>query len=519
MTDQPAGAPGTCSARSLELHEPLAGSASEAAGFLLLEHGGPWGARSLEDDTLATGLGVHLRTVCAASGLTALLVRRPGAAPGPPERPTVVVAVPDGPGTAVSRLLASWDDLMTVDVPQVTTAARAGTALPGWDVVPHLLAVCTNGRRDVCCAIAGRAVAARLSELQPGRVWESSHLGGHRWAANVLALPSGLVYGRVPAQWAEHVLHAVAEGRVLVPLIRGRSALAPAVQVAEVALREHTDEDLDESLRLLDWAAADLEATVVRTTSHWEVSGGTWRVVVDTEPGPWPPRPISCGAEPTTGAPAHTVVEVAETGSAGRGAAGWDAAHRTDVGDPHPLVVREVTGLAPGTALDIASGTGRHSLWLAENGWQVTAVDFSRTGLAVAAREAATRGVDVDWQLADARLWTPPHDGYDLVLMTYVHLPAVLRRALRWLRPGGHVVIVGHALRNATEGVGGPSNRLLLHDVVDLAARVTGARLRVLRATEVERPVEGGTVVDALVVATRLPSAAGSGSDARARQA
>lgn len=190
----------------------------------------------------------------------------------------------------------------------------------------------------------------------------------------------------------------------------------------------------------------------------------------------------------------------------GRGVAGWDAQHaasKPEPGPPHPAVVEAASARPPGRALDIACGTGRHSLWLAQQGWRVTGLDFSIEGLTKASAAADKSGRIVDWVLADARAWDPPGDPYDLVLLSFVQLPEVLERATAWIAPGGLLVTVGHAVRNLTEGVGGPSDPRLLHDHVHLAARATGARLRVLRAAEVARDTPEGTVYDAVVVAER----------------
>lgn len=195
--------------------------------------------------------------------------------------------------------------------------------------------------------------------------------------------------------------------------------------------------------------------------------------------------------------------------SPGRGVAGWDARHAAnqDPGEPHPAVVDAVAPLQPGEALDVACGTGRHSLWLAGLGWQVTGLDSSGEGLRRARIAAQERGLEVKWVLADALDHDPAPESYDLVLMSYVRLPEVFARAAAWLRPGGRLVLVGPAVRNLTDGTGGPRDPALLHDHVDLAARATGARLRVLRAAEVTREGPDGTVLEAVLVAERrVPS-------------
>jgi SAM-dependent methyltransferase len=191
------------------------------------------------------------------------------------------------------------------------------------------------------------------------------------------------------------------------------------------------------------------------------------------------------------------------TSTAGRGPQDWDDRYREDPGPaaPHPAVMDALLGVAAGRALDIACGTGRHSLWLAEQGWDVTAVDFSRVGVEILARAAEGRGLAVDAHVADARTWTPPRPGYDLVLMSFVHLPDLLATAAGWLAPQGRLLVVGHSTRTP-DGTGPRDPRLRL-DRVDLAARVTGARLRVLRAADVERDTADGVSTDVVVLAQK----------------
>ena len=156
-----------------------------------------------------------------------------------------------------------------------------------------------------------------------------------------------------------------------------------------------------------------------------------------------------------------------------------------------------------GRALDLGAGEGRHAVWLASLGWRVTAVDFSAVGLGKGEAEASRRGQRIDWVVADVRSWQPPEGQlFDLVLVAYLHLPEdVLSRAGRWLSPGGALVVVGHALRNLTEGVGGPSDASLLHTVEDL--RAASAGLEVERCEEIVRPTEAGDAIDAVLVARR----------------
>jgi SAM-dependent methyltransferase len=175
------------------------------------------------------------------------------------------------------------------------------------------------------------------------------------------------------------------------------------------------------------------------------------------------------------------------------------------------FVVEELAGLTAGRALDLGSGEGRNAIWLAERGWQVTAVDFSAVGLAKAAELAAGRGVTgVRWVEADLREYQPGPAGYDLVLLAYVHLPpeefgALLKRAASALAHGGTLLVVGHDVDNIAHGHGGPQDPRVLHRVQDVVAALPG--LTIQRAEQARRPVLTGdgerAAIDTVVRAQR----------------
>jgi SAM-dependent methyltransferase len=166
--------------------------------------------------------------------------------------------------------------------------------------------------------------------------------------------------------------------------------------------------------------------------------------------------------------------------------------------DPNAFLVGEVTGLAAGRALDLACGEGRNAVWLAEQGWTVTGVDFSDVGLDKGRRLASDRKVDVDWVVADATSWTPPAEGYDLVVVLYLQLPAEARRravavAGKALAPGGTLLVVAHDLANLADGTGGPQDPAVLYRPDDILAdlRAAGIEVTVERADTVARVVDG----------------------------
>jgi SAM-dependent methyltransferase len=192
---------------------------------------------------------------------------------------------------------------------------------------------------------------------------------------------------------------------------------------------------------------------------------------------------------------------------AGRDSESWDARYAESdwlwSSGPNAAIAEIVGGYPPGTALDVGTGEGRHAVWLARRGWDVTAVDFSAVGLDKGRRHADDEGLSVSWVRADMRDWEPPAGTtYDLVLVVYLHLDAdVLPRLGEWVAPGGRLVVLGHALRNLTDGVGGPQDARLLHSEDQLRAAATG--LRVERLGEVLRPTAEGDAIDIALIAQR----------------
>lgn len=186
---------------------------------------------------------------------------------------------------------------------------------------------------------------------------------------------------------------------------------------------------------------------------------------------------------------------------------------------PNQFVASECAGLPPGRAVDLAAGEGRNAIWLARQGWEATAVDFSQVGLDKGRQVAATIPApgSVTWVCADATTWSPD-EPVDLVVVAYFQVPATDRRAtmvnaVRSLRPGGTLVWVAHDSTNLTEGTGGPQDPAVLMTAEDLVADVeqSGVGVEVVRAERVARLVgsgehrgeEQGTAWDALVRLTR----------------
>lgn len=196
--------------------------------------------------------------------------------------------------------------------------------------------------------------------------------------------------------------------------------------------------------------------------------------------------------------------------------AAWDARYRTSElvwgSEPNQFVRQLCQRLPVGEALDLACGEGRNALWLARLGWFVLGVDFSAVATDRARELTRTEPVEVQervrWRTADLLTFTPRARSVSLALISYLHLPPVdlghvVASAARAVRPGGHIVMVGHDKTNLEGGVGGPQDPELLYEPAAVAAWVRAHGLVVELDETVQRPTEHGTALDALIHARR----------------
>jgi SAM-dependent methyltransferase len=186
--------------------------------------------------------------------------------------------------------------------------------------------------------------------------------------------------------------------------------------------------------------------------------------------------------------------------------------------EPNRFVAEIVGPLEPGSAADIAAGEGRNAIWLVEQGWTVLATDYSDVAIGrLRDRAAALLGDRADRLtavVADATLPVPSAGGHDLVLFSYLQLPpeqmrAALRAGLDAVRPGGRLVVVGHAGRNLEHGWGGPSERSVLYDPDEVLAHLepdsVGAHVEVaeIRVRPVDTEQGPREALDTVVVLRR----------------
>ena len=183
---------------------------------------------------------------------------------------------------------------------------------------------------------------------------------------------------------------------------------------------------------------------------------------------------------------------------------------------PNRLLADEVRDLAAGRALDVACGEGRNAIWLAEQGWTVSAIDFSHVGIDKGRQIAERRGVEIDWTVGDVAADQLPVAEFDLVAVLYLHTSPEERsdwlpNVVASVASGGVFIYIGHDPRNITEGVGGPQKTELLPDADEINAALTDFRIADSRI--IERAVDAdpghgadlqGVALDTYVRAIRL---------------
>jgi len=222
--------------------EPIAASAVPYRRYLLLEVPGPWGSSAIDERYLGPRVAHALAQATADRGTNVLLIRRPGR-----QRPTGPgIAITDNAAPALAPEPRAWalvdtspdservvwgswgkpDDLLDLDLTAPLPAAATASG-------PQKLAlICTNGKRDQCCAILGRPVAEALATVPGWDTWECTHLGGHRFAATIMLLPTGDMFGWLDQRSAVAAVERFDAGQFLLSHYRGRSGQPEPVQAA-----------------------------------------------------------------------------------------------------------------------------------------------------------------------------------------------------------------------------------------------------------------------------------------------
>jgi hypothetical protein len=273
-----------CAAESVARGEPLRATASRVTRWLLIEQPGPWGREALLESRLEPRVAHTLRSKARRLKVRVVLIRRPTRRE-PDRRRAYLVRTHRDASWAARYDVDSPDELEHVDLSLLDGAEPPPDALPAPSTVRL---VCTNGRHDPCCADNGRPVVRALVEEGVEEVWESSHVGGDRFAANLVFLPQGIFYGRVPPEDAGRLIREVEAGSVDLTHYRGRCCDQPLVQAAEIFLRAELGERRLDALRLVASATTGADTATV----SYEHLGQVLHARVRREPGP--PEHLTC---------------------------------------------------------------------------------------------------------------------------------------------------------------------------------------------------------------------------------
>jgi hypothetical protein len=268
-----------CATESSARDEPLVGTASRVQRWLIVEQPGAWGKDAVAESDLDRRVAAALQDTARRHRVRVLLARRPGDRRRDGDR-RVFLAHSGRERWWIEQLDMPRDRpgaLLDIDLGSLAFPDPPGVGEPG---PPALHLVCTNGKHDPCCADLGRPVARALATALAPDVWESSHVGGDRFAANVVCLPEGVYYGRVEPDAAAGLVAEHRAGRIELAHYRGRSCLPPLVQAADLFARQHLDERRIDGLSVLSTEPAADDTVVVLLQQR---GGETVEVVVRRE--------------------------------------------------------------------------------------------------------------------------------------------------------------------------------------------------------------------------------------------
>ncbi|MFL6127792.1 MAG: sucrase ferredoxin [Mycobacteriales bacterium] len=275
-----AGIADRCAASAQRRGDARHGTAAPVPRWFLVEQPGGWGVDAVLESGLDRKVGAALLVRARPGGARVVLIRRPGRqVPDGPRRWAVVDSRAGHERVGWGR----WDrPEQLLDIPLDEPVGDPGG--------PVYL-VCAHGRHDPCCAIRGRPVAEALAAARPDGVWECSHVGGDRFAANLVALPHGLYYGHVPAEAVTRLAAAYEAGEVDPLLLRGRSAFAQPAQAAQHYAR---------------LALGETHLDALRPVGMARLGDGLWRVrllapgggplLVTVRAGLGPPVRLTCSS-------------------------------------------------------------------------------------------------------------------------------------------------------------------------------------------------------------------------------
>jgi len=216
-----------------------AGSAVQVDVWLLIEYAYAWKPKALEDNILPSVVTATINRLSDEFKSLGLNLRLQFIKQAASELASPRVYFADGRDHAWQLLttqLNGYNEFPHLTAIELLEGRQLGF-IPSSD---EIYLVCTNGQRDICCARFGRPLYSRLNEVYGDRIWQTTHIGGHRYAPNLLCLPSGFVYGFVSPEVGVNLVQDHDKQKLDVSRLRGRSHYPPHVQAGEIFSRlEH----------------------------------------------------------------------------------------------------------------------------------------------------------------------------------------------------------------------------------------------------------------------------------------
>jgi hypothetical protein len=276
-----------CAAVSSVSDEPLAATASRLDHWILVEYRGAWSRDVLGESLLSAELKAHLREQLDALERSRLLFLKKPERRAQAGRSVFFGTSRPGQERFFRLEVEHQDDLRGFNF----AAALADGGASAEPLERPLFVVCTHGKRDRCCALRGRPLYDALrQEVDPDLVWQSTHVGGDRFAGNVVALPDGVYYGRVEPGESWPVVEAALRGEIHLPHYRGRSCHSFPAQAAERAVREATG-----LVGVADTSVLSLEPVGAGWQAVVHAGGEDYAVEVRREEGA--PTHLTCSTE------------------------------------------------------------------------------------------------------------------------------------------------------------------------------------------------------------------------------
>lgn len=306
-----AGPQSLCSQLAFKYKEPLHGTAAHFRALILLEYNAHWEERVVKKGHIPAAVRIHLETWLKQTPASRICFIKRGK---PKTGPLQCYLINPAPGQQAMKALEldQYEALLDIDLEaEFKKLTESKNAASGEKLQAEpLYLICTHASRDRCCGIYGLPLYRELLKRYPDQTWQISHIGGHRWAPNLVIMPHGMYHGYVYPETLDPILEATQAGKIHLETLRGFTAQTKAEQAAEIFVRQHaglTD--------LIPFQEINLEAREDSWQAHvTDYQGQQWDLEMGTTLQS-PPRITSCGKDKAESPKTITLKTIQKTGT------------------------------------------------------------------------------------------------------------------------------------------------------------------------------------------------------------